>query len=267
MENVCSLFFEISNEDRMRILQEIDQAPLKLTNISRKLDLTSSETHRQLSRLSEAKLVKKDVEGFFCLTPFGRQVLFWIPGYKFMADNREFFQNHTLSGIHPNFLSRLGDLSISDFSDDALVTVSHIETMITEAEEYIQNIHDQFLLNAYPLASEAIQRGVTIRSIDPVTYNPPIQIKGEVSVEVIQIMSKALDDGKIINRQLENFDVFLWMSEKEVAILSFPKMEGKFDYHGFISKDENFHNWCNDLFKHYWSKAQPKNELSLAKPY
>lgn len=267
MENLCNLFFEISNEDRIKMLHEIEREPLTLTNISRKLNLPSSETHRQLTRLNDVNLIHKDIDGFFNLTPYGRQVLFWIPGFKFMVDNNEFFKNHVLSGIPNNLLSRLGDLSINEFSDDALVTVSHIESMIINAESYIQNIHDQFLLNAYPLASEAVQRGVSIRSIDPVVYNPSLQIKGEIGEDIEKVLSDAQADGRVINRQLEKFDVFLWMSEKEVAILSFPKIDGKFDYHGFISKDKKFHDWCSDLFNYYWEKAQPKNELSLARPY
>ncbi len=89
MENVCNLFFELSNEDRLRIMTELEKEPLKLTHISKKLDLTSSETHRQLSRLLETKLVVKDVEGFFSLTPFGEQVLQWIPGFTFISENSE----------------------------------------------------------------------------------------------------------------------------------------------------------------------------------
>ena len=40
MENVCSLFFELSNEDRLSIMLELEKEPLKLTHISKKFDLT-----------------------------------------------------------------------------------------------------------------------------------------------------------------------------------------------------------------------------------
>ncbi len=42
---------------------ELEKDTFKLTHVSRKLDLNSSESHRQLPRLSEMKLVVKDVEG------------------------------------------------------------------------------------------------------------------------------------------------------------------------------------------------------------
>ena len=267
MENVCSLFFELSNEDRLRIMLELEKEPLKLTHVSKKLDLTSSEAHRQLSRLSEAKLVAKDVEGFFSLTPFGEQALNWIPGYSFISDNSGYFQSHTLSNLPSEFLHRLGDLSGCVFSNDALVSVSNIETMIREADEYIHNIHDQYLLSAYPLASEAVERGVKIESIDPVVYRPSLQIKGEISEEDQKTLSQALEDGRLVNRKMEQFDVFLWMSEKEVAILSFPTLDGKFDYLGFTSKDDRALGWCDDLFRYYWERAEPKHELTFARPY
>jgi predicted transcriptional regulator len=267
MENVCNLFFELSNENRLRIMLELEKEPLKLTHISKKLDLTSSDTHRQLSRLSETKLVVKDVEGFFRLTPFGHQALRWLPGYRFISDNSVYFQSHSLSNIPHNLLLRLGDLSGCLFSDDALVSVSSIESMIREADEYIHTIHDQFLLSVYPLASEAVKRGVQIKTIDPVVYSPSLPIKGEVTEEDQKTLSQALEEGGLVPRMIEKFDVFLWMSEKDVAILSFPTLEGKFDYIGFTSSNDRVLSWCNDLFRHYWERAESKHELSLARPY
>ena len=267
MENVCSLFFELSNEDRLRIMLELEKESLKLTHVSKKLDLTSAESHRQLSRLLETKLIVKDVEGFFRLTPFGKQALRWIPGYEFISDNRDYFQSHTLSNLPGNLLLRLGDLSGCLFSDDALVSVSNIETMMREAEEYVHTIHDQWLLSAYPLGSEAVKRGVQLRSVDPIVYRPSLQIKGEVSEEDKKTLTRALKEGSLVNRQMEQFDIFLWMSEKEVAILSFPSFDGKFDYLGFTSKEDRAIGWCDDLFKYYWERAEPKHEMSFARPH
>lgn len=45
-------------------------------------------------------------------------------------------------------------------------------------------------------------------------------------------------------RMLDEIDVFLWMSEKEVAVVSFPTLEGNFDYKGFTSRDEGAIRWC-----------------------
>ena len=267
MERVSELFFELSNEDRLDILHLLEKEALKLTHISKKLDLSSSEVFRQLSRLTDARLVSKNVEGLYTLTPYGEQCLRWVPGYVFISDNREYFQSHSFSKMPKEFLLRLSELSGSGFSNDALISVSHIESMIRESEEYILIIHDQFLLSAYPLASEAVQRGVNIRAIDPLVYRPSISIRGEVEAEDQEILMKAVTDGRLVNRQMAQFDVYLWMSEKEVAILSFPDLDGGFDYSGFTSEDEQVLKWCRDLFDHYWELSQPKHELSFGRPY
>ena len=64
MESLCNLFFELSNEDRLRIFFQLEGKALRMTHLSRELDLTIQETSRHLSRLSEKKLIQKDVEGF-----------------------------------------------------------------------------------------------------------------------------------------------------------------------------------------------------------
>jgi predicted transcriptional regulator len=59
-------------------------------------------------------------------------------------------------------------------------------------------------------------------------------------------------------RGLENVDVFMAISEKEVAALAFPEVTGGFDYLGFTSRDEKTLKWCTELFQYYWGKAKPK---------
>ena len=43
MERLCSLFFELSNEDRLSIIMKLMDEPMKLTHIANALDLTVQE--------------------------------------------------------------------------------------------------------------------------------------------------------------------------------------------------------------------------------
>ena len=52
---------------------------------------------------------------------------------------------------------------------------------------------------------------------------------------------------------------------RAAAILSFPRFDGAFEYLGFTSKDDRAFKWCNDLFKYYWERAEPKNKFNLRK--
>lgn len=48
---VTGLLFEISGEERLRIIHLLDEKSRKLSGMTRILDITTSETSRHLSRL------------------------------------------------------------------------------------------------------------------------------------------------------------------------------------------------------------------------
>jgi len=50
MERSFDLLFELSNEDRYKILLLIEEAPLNVTNLSKKAILSLPETSRHLAR-------------------------------------------------------------------------------------------------------------------------------------------------------------------------------------------------------------------------
>ncbi|MBT7347575.1 DUF1724 domain-containing protein [Candidatus Bathyarchaeota archaeon] len=50
----------------------------------------------------------------------------------------------------------------------------------------------------------------------------------------------------------------MFLSEKAVSLLSFPKIDGEVDQMGFASTDPKFHGWCKDLFEHYWANGKKK---------
>lgn len=50
--------------------------------------------------------------------------------------------------------------------------------------------------------------------------------------------------------------------EKEVAVVVFPLIDGRFDYFGFSSSDEQTHAWCRDIFTYYWKRTYPRLKLT-----
>ena len=69
MENACRLLFELSSSERMNLLKKLQKQRMKLSHVSEKLDMTITEASRHLQRLSEAKLIQKDVDWLYGLTP------------------------------------------------------------------------------------------------------------------------------------------------------------------------------------------------------
>jgi len=250
VEELCNLFFELSNEDRLNILYELGKEPLRMSYLSNKLDFTVQETSRNLSRLSEEGLIRKDNSGFFSLTPYGEQALKLLPGFKFISSNREYFKNHKLSTIPYEFAISIASLADCDYTGDVMTAFFKIENMIKEAEEYVWILVDQILASALPLLSDAIKRGVHFRLILPHDISPSDELH-----ELVHLHFSEATENVIDGRFLENIDIVLSMSEKEVAALSFPDLGGNFDYLGFNTKNEKAHTWSKKLFNYHWEKA------------
>jgi predicted transcriptional regulator len=69
METLCGLLFELSSTERLNILLELQGKEHKLSQLSKDLDLTVSETSRHFQRLSEVGLVQKESDGLYKVTP------------------------------------------------------------------------------------------------------------------------------------------------------------------------------------------------------
>ena len=267
MESLYDLFFEMSNEDRHRILLQLDREAMSVTRLSKELSLGAQECSRHVTRLGQVGLTWKGDDGLLRLTSYGKLVLKLLPGFEFVSKHRDYFKSHSLDNLPHEFIGRLGELANSSYTNDVMIAISNIEAMLREAEEYVWVIHDQYLMSAYPLASEAIERGVRFRSIDPKVYRPSLKLKGEVRDEDKHVLSRALTTDSLKMGALERFDVYLWMSEREVAVVAFPTLDDRFDYTGFASRDVKTHKWCGDLFEFYWERAEPKHELTFALPH
>ena len=260
LEDLCDLFFELSNEDRLRILLQLDREAMNITNLSKKLDLTTQECSRHVSRLGDVGLIQKDIEGLHHVSPYGELILEQLPGLEFISKNRHYFITHTLRHLPPDLLLRLGDLAESTYIDDVMVAFHKVEIIIQEAEEYLWNFNDQYIASTFPMARKAFERGVKGRSIDPkdVQQLHPLLLDA-IMPEDRQAIVKARRTGSLEERMLEKIEAFLWMNEKEVMV-AFPAVDGRFDYLGFTSKDERAHRWCKDLFQYYWERSQPRTQ-------
>jgi len=253
MENWSSLLFELSSVDRLDILMLLQKSPLKLSHISSRLDFTVQETSRNVARLSDAKLVRKDSAGAFHLTAYGEEALNLLSGFKFLFKNRDYLLTHTLSQFPQQFRLGLGVLDRFEFVDDVMVAFHNAEKMIAEAEKFVWILTNQVLVSTIPHLLQHVERGGEFRLLMPYDYMPSEDVRKFVFNPVF---AKAARTNKLDNRFLERVDVFLCLSEKEVAALGFPNLEGKLDYIGFKSKDKVAVEWSKTLFTYYWSNAE-----------
>ena len=215
------------------------------------LGLKTQETSRHLSRLEEARLVEKNLDGTYKLTNYGELILGKHGELDFLAKYKDYFRTHSLRGVPRELIASIGVLSNADFIDDVMVSLQSIQRIIDESEEYFWRITDQFVMVILDRFVAATDRGVEYRQIYPKNIKLPPNFEETVKLR------PARRAGLFKTHTHENVRVFMILSEKEVGILSFPNLEGEFDYKGFTSKDPYVLEWCKELFEYYWKERLP----------
>jgi len=256
MERLCDLYFELSNEERLKILYNLREKNMNITSLAQKMDTTTQECSRHISRLAEFNLIQKNADRTYSLTPYGQLTLRLISGHQFTSIHQEYFNTHSLDDLPTRIVSRIHELDHSRFTQDLWVTFSLLESLFKEAEEYIWMIHDQYLLSILPLGVEALKRGVKFRSIDPMNREKGRRLDPErpdyVTEEDENYLLEAWKKGTLEIRLSKAIRVFLYVTEKK-AIVAFPLIDGTFDYTGFITDRPDGLRLCRDIFEYYWS--------------
>jgi hypothetical protein len=117
-----------------------------------------------------------------------------------------------------------------EHNSEVMVVFRNIENMIAKAEKFVWIISNQVLASTIPFLSQDIERGGQFRLLMPKDYAPTEDMRRLVTNPGFHI---AYINNKLENRFLDKVDLFLCFSEKEVAALGFPNLEGKIDYAGF----------------------------------
>ena len=262
LEQLTGLYFELSNPDRVRILQVLQNAPEKLTELATTIDTTHQQCLRHLKRLTEIQLVEKNQDGLYHLTSYGDLVLQLTPSLSFVSNNSEYFSNHSLSHFPNEFVSRIGDLSKSALISNVMEALSEVESIIKASEEYINVIIDKRTRSIRPYIADAIRRDVQLKSISITSYTPTLDVKRDINFRDEQDIIQAETTGAVMVADQTVFQVYLYLSEK-TAFIAFPHNDDSFDYTGFLSSDPRAVKFCGDLFEYYWSKTNiiPAAEL------
>ena len=265
MERLCSLFFELSNEDRLSIILKLMDNPMKLTQIAKELDLTAQECSRQLSRLMDIDLVTKHSDGNFGLQPYAEHAFMMFPGFQFLTEHVEYFNKHTLTMLPKKFKGRIGELRGCQPLRQLMDTFANIEKTLREANEFFWYITNEALIPTrhYKTGLDALDRGIQVRCIEPAGYSQPKEIIQNVTEDVLKAFAGHRSKGNLVDRTLESITVIMYMNEKEVAILAFPATTGEFDYLGFTSTDEETLEWCMDLHRYYWEQGDSRHGYYL----
>ncbi|MFW9920251.1 MAG: helix-turn-helix transcriptional regulator [Candidatus Thorarchaeota archaeon] len=247
-EDIAALFFELSSSSRLDIILKLDEQALKLSQISKELDMSIQEASRHIARLCDAKLVDKCQDGQYSLTPYGRQIRRLFPSMRFISENSDFFSTHDFFVVPEQFHYGLGIIESYERSRHVMEAFRYTEELIKNAEKFIWIHSDQVLSSALPLIEDAVSRGVEFRLVLPSSIIE--EDYGQNTNAEIPENYRAL----VQQRFPEKVEMIIVMSEKE-ALLAFPDLEGKMDYVGFSVEGPKAIQWCEEIFLYFWNKA------------
>lgn len=260
MEALCNLLFELSNDDRLSILFELQKEPTKLSNLSKILDYTPQGTSRNLARLVEVGLIKRNEDSDYILTPYGASSLKQLESFLFLSEKKDYMSTHWTNRLPSEFQLRIGDLRHCELVDDPLDMLSNIERIFGETEEWFKYMTPVRIAshNSLHFAINLLDSGASIQGIEPIDYEPTPKSLAQTPRKDLKEMYDHWVKGSLEYRYLDEINLKLYMSEKEVSLLTLPKIDGEVDMFGFTSSDPSFHRWCMDLFDHYWSQSKTK---------
>ncbi len=255
MERFYETLFEVSNDYRHSTLLLLKEKPTKVVEISRKLKITSQEVSRHISRLTESGLVAKDVEGFYHLTNYGELIYVLLEEFEFVSKHRGYFIDHSIRGLDPQFVKRLGELSESRCVN-TMEFLHFIDKMIKEAKESVWLQVDQYPLTSIGTIIDGLKRGVRFKVLEQseLLSGPRVNLD---TIEEAETVIKTRDTTLSEQRTLNENGVFMFLSEDRCAI-AFPIKGANFDYKGFTARDTKSVGWCRDLFNHYWNRTESK---------
>lgn len=266
LENTEQTFIELASEQRLSILLRLAEDDIKLSQLAKDLGVTMQEVHRNVNRLMEVGLIKKNSEGTFSLTTFGNTIIKQIPAYDFLSRNKEYFLDHNLGEIPMKFVHRIGALNNSEYISGLVAVIERWKQLYNESCEYIYGMVPQIPLDLIESVIPKIKNdGVKFNYILPQNAIVPKRrtelLTQSGYYDLLKMEKKVVD-----RRMVDRVQVAVVVNERQATVM-FPTVKDKIaaDMNSmFYSRDDSlFHEWCLDYFRYCWYNSKPFDETKL----
>ncbi|TLX82481.1 MAG: transcriptional regulator [Thaumarchaeota archaeon] len=259
-ENAADDFLELASEQRLNIIFKLLSKKTKISNMAKELDATVQEVHRNFERLADAGLIKKDKDGYFDLTTYGKTMCTQVPSLIFLSKNRKYFENHDFGDIPMKFIQRIGALAGGQQVKGFVKVLEQWKSIYKNADEYIYQIFTEVPLDLIEPLLNRVKRGIKLNYIFSESVIVP---KGRKDLLTKLGMKNLLDKGLIERKMKKDVSVVVVLNEKEACVV-FPTLDGAADMREmFYSKDPLFLEWCLDYFRYCWYGAGSFQEEKL----
>ena len=228
----------------MGILHTLSVETLRMNEIARRIDITPTEASRQIQRLRDEKLIQKMPDGEYILTNYGRLVMHFFSSYNYIFRNKQYFLNHDIWRLPPQFINRLGELSQGTLCTDIAEIVNGVDRIMRLSEEYVLVITDQVMGFHRNVMDEQVSRGIKFKALIHERMVDPANRQATPENEERRVVSTIPG---------------LFVATEKEALVSFLSLDGKVSTSGYFGVDPSFMKWVNDLFFYYWDKTSGFN--------
>jgi len=242
------LLFELSHPVRYSILKLLVDKPLRLTKIGEKVDANNPEVSRHLDRLKTADLVSKNPDGYYSVTMFGRVIFGLLPAISFVSAHPEFFLEHDLSLLPPEFMTRLGDLESCEVVEGTTQNILKLDELYDTTKERIWSLSNENIkLSDGDLddMDDVLDSGFDFQMILQES-----QLREKNMIQLVDRCASHLNDHFRIIPQVPFFCTIV----DDQVVIAFLDMKRRVDFSvSFWSQDPKVVKWCEDLFTHLWN--------------
>lgn len=249
------IFMELASDTRCEILKMLDDKPAHATKIASTLKLTKQDTHRNTARLTEIGLIKKDTEGFFLLTEFGKAISSQFSYFQFLNKHKEYFKNHTFGKVPEKFIHRLGELENAQQVSSIAEVLVRLRKMESTSKNQFKLMTTQAFSDLVTLELGLIKKGVKTQILIGKNTILPREISEEINLE--DLMKRE----NFQQRRIEKIEVAIFITDESCAVM-FPNRKGEINMNDmFVGNDNRVREWCDDVFDHYWKFSKPLTSL------
>jgi predicted transcriptional regulator len=239
-DRILALFSDITHPSRIRILKILNNNPMNLTEISKKLDLSKPEISRHLSKLRELGLIQHE-EKTNLLTDLGISILTIVSPLDVILDNYEYFTGHSLTFLPDSFIKEINSLSESDLITGAGLILKKIFEITNEMSDEMK------LMTSQPSPSFPQEKKEKIKIIAP-SYAKKENIDPETILNLFNNFEIRL---------LDEINIALVIVDEKYGMLAFPTLDGLVDanYSFFVESSDGM-VFLNKLWDYYWELAK-----------
>lgn len=246
------LFWELASELRYSIILELQEHPLKPTDLAKKTEQTIQEIHRQCDRLEKIGLIKRQTKGELTLAPIGKMILKQFSYFRFIFKNKKYFEDHDTGNLPTQFVHRLGTLENCELLEGTFAIMERWKKISKEAKKYLRFVSVQVSLDVFRLGVESAKKGTTVSLVHGKNTIYPKDSKNEL---INSTMQDLIEKHVYQRKMVDVIDVVVVFNEKQGTVV-FPNVQGKTDVsYAFTGNEQQFLDWCNDYFDWIWKTA------------